>query len=1018
MDPDPKESLLAKLQEALASADVGVRNAAILAVADLASETTNNAFGFAAVKALAATDDVLSSRALLQIIAHGHGNTRAYALNAIARSRAGDPQEIMPQLITLLADPSVHGNAAWALTRFGPGALAAAPKLLELLETAPSDDISSSSFALHRQIASTLTAMGRDVLPLLLTKASSEKPWVRIAIANVIENFGSDAHEAAPYLLEMLSDPSREVRGAALDAIVRVLPPAEAAPILVAALDSDDAFADHVVDVLARTWVWSEAVPHLLYAFASNPPPVSTRALRALEMLGVDGIRSLLHLMHSDAPESLIARQVLDILVDRLDRIPGIDPHRGIPYSRLPDDERLDLLLLEDPALVDALHEDGQQFQRGPIVMHFSGPSADEKRATVLKMVKRRQAILRGLARELRPETKSSPAPMAPRVSAVELAPIVVVTPKKVPDRFTDVVVYSGHFTSTEDLHGVAPLTDDVPFVPGQQYTLEVAIRRKRRGVSAKKAAPRATKSPHRDDEDALIYVLAQALWKGITIEQEFLTLTWPHNSDSGSALFRLTASADLPAPSQGAIEIRLYDGSLDLLDIVSMSCTVSTAGAAGVSPRQLNWPDPDRAVASDPNGPERFLSIHVRAINRGYQFDFLVRSATAGVVRIPVLRDIQDGDLEALLIAVRNFWTRLVVTHYEQALSVTKTTFDRHLGDLRDLGERAWTLLFGSRFADQSGAGEAVGKLLAALEGKEGDCIQVTHADRFTSFVFPWSILYPPTEETAVDPTRFWGARYQIEQVTGGSDRDTLSDEPVKMAFVLDPSFGNSSDQTQLMRDFRTRMNGRLKVTKPISDEKGLMTELTRRSPAHLFYFFCHGYTASGQSGLRYDGVKLLKSEIEELPENSAERRALGTLLALTAKMNDESWIYVGGGEIKESRLRQKNFFSKRRPLIFLNMCQSAELVPSLSSGFVRVFLDKNACAIVGTECPMTAVFAHEFAKQTFDHLLNGAGIGAALWEARRYFLSPQFRNPLGLAYTLYGRAGTRLGQALATKQ
>jgi hypothetical protein len=138
---------------------------------------------------------------------------------------------------------------------------------------------------------------------------------------------------------------------------------------------------------------------------------------------------------------------------------------------------------------------------------------------------------------------------------------------------------------------------------------------------------------------------------------------------------------------------------------------------------------------------------------------------------------------------------------------------------------------------------------------------------------------------------------------------------------------------------------------------------------------------------------------------------------MALTAKMNDESWIHVGGGEIKESRLRQKNFFSKRRPLIFLNMCQSAELVPSLSSGFVRVFLDKNACAIVGTECPMTAVFAHEFAKQTFDHLLNGAGIGTALWEARRYFLSPQFRNPLGLAYTLYGRAAARLGQTPLTK-
>ena len=56
-----------------------------------------------------------------------------------------------------------------------------------------------------------------------------------------------------------------------------------------------------------------------------------------------------------------------------------------------------------------------------------------------------------------------------------------------------------------------------------------------------------------------------------------------------------------------------------------------------------------------------------------------------------------------------------------------------------------------------------------------------------------------------------------------------------------------------------------------------------------------------------------------------------------------------------------------------------------------------------------MTAVFANAFAQQIFDSLFAGDDIGAALWKARRYFL--QQRNPLGLAYTLYGRALAKLG-------
>jgi hypothetical protein len=176
------------------------------------------------------------------------------------------------------------------------------------------------------------------------------------------------------------------------------------------------------------------------------------------------------------------------------------------------------------------------------------------------------------------------------------------------------------------------------------------------------------------------------------------------------------------------------------------------------------------------------------------------------------------------------------------------------------------------------------------------------------------------------------------------------------------------------------------------------------------MVYFYCHGYASTRPGVLRPDGAQSLKKRIEALKPDSPEREALETLFNLTAKMGDESWIYIGGSEIKESKLKQEEFFNTRRPIVFLNMCQSADLLPSMSSGLVRVFLDHNASAVVGTESPMTALFANAFAKLVLDDLFAGGDIGSALWKSRRYFLK-DMQNPLGLAYTLYGRAVSRLG-------
>jgi hypothetical protein len=288
---------------------------------------------------------------------------------------------------------------------------------------------------------------------------------------------------------------------------------------------------------------------------------------------------------------------------------------------------------------------------------------------------------------------------------------------------------------------------------------------------------------------------------------------------------------------------------------------------------------------------------------------------------------------------------------------------------------------------------------------------VQITYSRAVRDFIFPWSILYPPTQEPGVEPLQFWGARYRIEQVSDGPKFDRLTDEPISVLFALDKSFGNSELQRQMFDKYYLLAQDRLQITEPVSDAQTLFAELSRTPSAHIYYFFCHGFASTSIGNLRPDGIKLLKQSIEKLPEDGAERQALETLLKLTAQMGNESWMFIGGSEVKESKLKQQRFFEKRRPIVILNMCQSADLLPSMSSGLVRVFLDHNASAVVGTECPMTAVFAHAFSEKLFDFLFQGDDIGTALWKSRRYFLGADKRNPLALAYTLYGRATARLG-------
>lgn len=321
--------------------------------------------------------------------------------------------------------------------------------------------------------------------------------------------------------------------------------------------------------------------------------------------------------------------------------------------------------------------------------------------------------------------------------------------------------------------------------------------------------------------------------------------------------------------------------------------------------------------------------------------------------------------------------------------------------------------LLFGVRYAGQEGATERIGRLLSEMQPKEGTRIQIAHSGS-GGFVFPWSILYPPTtDKNQVDPFQFWGARYQIEQVTEGSKRDALTDEPINVVFALDPAFGSAAEQVRLMETYHAASPERLLVTKPIKDEETLFQELGRKPSAHLIYFYCHGYAPDPdrRSPFRGERVREMAQRIDKLGQGTPERQTLETLLTLITEKEDEPWMHIGNAQILEGTLALRNFFEPpRRPIVFLNMCQSADLPPAMSSGLIRLFLRKNASSVVGTEGEMTSTFANPFAEEVLNSLFRGDDIGTSLWKARRHFLS-QMHNPLGLAYTLYGRAVARLG-------
>jgi len=433
-------------------------------------------------------------------------------------------------------------------------------------------------------------------------------------------------------------------------------------------------------------------------------------------------------------------------------------------------------------------------------------------------------------------------------------------------------------------------------------------------------------------------------------------------------------------------------------------------------------YPDLDEIAAKELN-----LTINKRA-DGAYQFTFtLTPEATADprweAIRLGCHVELRREDLIHLITKTRRQLyniTRLEPFH--TASAIKEPTRRKVLSALALLGRQLYSRLF-----ELGGPDTSARQIAAWIKDEknlpEGSTIQVI--DRTGDFVFPWSLVYDEIpwdqdglpRKAALDG--FWGYRYRIELLTedllqtyqaSGVEVEVDVDSGLQVGVGLNEQIPWSQAQRGFFNELDDQCAERAGYH--FFDTSTALTQFLKNGNRHIFYVFCHGFTERMATDIQIgdDLIGEFKSWLNTIPD---EQRQDFKDQAETLFEVSDSWIKLTYGTVPLTMM--EHFAAPRfnyAPLVFLNMCQSAQVLPSLSGGFIPFFLKRGARMVIGTECPMTSAFADPFAREFFQRLLQGQKIGSVLWELRREFLDQG--NPLGLAYTMYGDANCQLSETI----
>ncbi len=338
--------------------------------------------------------------------------------------------------------------------------------------------------------------------------------------------------------------------------------------------------------------------------------------------------------------------------------------------------------------------------------------------------------------------------------------------------------------------------------------------------------------------------------------------------------------------------------------------------------------------------------------------------------------------------------------------------------------GNRLYSTLFypSGASAEQASAIAALRQWLETVANVPADAarpaIQIMHDGMPTGL--PWSLLYPDAvnEQGAVAATKFWGCRYRLEVLTqqfaenaqqAPAQRETVKIVGGTYNFRV-PSDGGTlevtSDHRKTLTDWAAQSS---RISVDLRDQADQNTLGALLGDGDLVYMFCHGHTAKTPDDTS-DWVARFKDQMAKLaPEVKAKYGDLVKFAQDGYQPTDpnigDSWLMWNKSLLPLRLLSQWGLTLPRKPLVMLNMCESAQVLPTLSTGFIPFFSQLGARGVLGTECPMLAPFAAAFGQKILERLLAGEKIGDILPALRLHFIEEE-RNPLGLAYTYYGDA------------
>ncbi len=558
-------------------------------------------------------------------------------------------------------------------------------------------------------------------------------------------------------------------------------------------------------------------------------------------------------------------------------------------------------------------------------------------------------------------------------------------------------------------------------------YQLEVAIRNQPIGIPTKESERTEIIDPGRSTD---ITIYAAVTSSEFEIKEPVQTILLPPIGNSiKNAEFRVRPiKASASENDMASIEVRLYfefnllEATVIEAEVVDRFQNEKKSNFGFEKPIFLKQQRIEREIKNFEDIIPRSMHIDITRRAGLYLFRFLLRNETSQEIIFDAPLGLSATDLGDDLATIRTILHDMTLSTFDRQLSGDDSTI-RSVRRLARAGYNLRTKLFNLNIDSSL---HRIGQFLQEHPIKNDGIIQITVEKEAADFVFPWSILYDirlPAESSELpeeaiqfpNPEGFWGIRYSIEQhlpnESIGSDAPDEVLKRLKVGFMLNSTLPNTANQKKLFDTLVNQCKGKLEVTSPITTRVEC-ENLLQKCDANILYFYCHGNTRSPKTEMGIPDFDTFSQLMEKLDKNNPTYKKLTNVyeeIKTGRYEKQSSWILLTTGRIILEELYcsiEEPF--QTRPTVILNMCESAEVTPSLSESFIHFFIDRGAQSVIGTECPMTTTFAHPFGELLLTSILKGEQIGKAVLDARRHFLKEQ-KNPLGLAYTLFGSATTR---------